>query len=81
MEYRDTAEEAAFRARLRAWIAAHTPVELPEIVPNEVPAGRRATNWKQGEVIQTVIGRALSSSNGSADRHPSGCSTNTKSRA
>jgi alkylation response protein AidB-like acyl-CoA dehydrogenase len=29
MDYRDTPEEAEFRARLRAWIAEHTPVELP----------------------------------------------------
>jgi alkylation response protein AidB-like acyl-CoA dehydrogenase len=29
MDYRDTPEEAAFRERLRSWIAEHTPVELP----------------------------------------------------
>ena len=29
MDYRDSAEEAAFRARLRSWIAEHTPVDLP----------------------------------------------------
>jgi alkylation response protein AidB-like acyl-CoA dehydrogenase len=29
MDYRDTPEEAAFRARLREWIAQHTPIELP----------------------------------------------------
>jgi alkylation response protein AidB-like acyl-CoA dehydrogenase len=30
MDYRDTPEEAEFRARLRAWIAGNTPVELPD---------------------------------------------------
>ena len=29
MDYRDTTDEAAFRGRLRAWIAEHAPGHLP----------------------------------------------------
>jgi alkylation response protein AidB-like acyl-CoA dehydrogenase len=44
MDYRDTADEAAFRARLRAWIAEHTPVDLPHDADARVDALNR---WHQ----------------------------------
>jgi alkylation response protein AidB-like acyl-CoA dehydrogenase len=44
MDYRDTADEAEFRSRLRQWIAAHAPTNLPQ-EPDEREAA--LNKWHQ----------------------------------
>ncbi len=44
MDYRDTADEAAFRDRLRAWIAANAPRSLPHAAEARVAA---LNDWHQ----------------------------------
>ena len=49
MEYRDSQEEAAFRARLRAWIRDNAPTSLPHEAEAKVAALKPISfNYKKG---------------------------------